>query len=77
MDKITKFLKKLSFKERDGIEHILDKIERRDIIDLDVKKLRGKENIFRVRKGSIRIIFLMKNHTTNIITIERRSDATY
>lgn len=44
---------------------------------LDIKKLRGHENIFRVRKGNIRIIFVKDKKDISILTIERRRENTY
>ena len=77
MDKIQKFLQKLFQKERTAIESIINQIIRRDITGIDVKKLRGEDHLFRVRKGNIRIIFSMKKDYAYIITIERRNDTTY
>ena len=77
MDKIQKFLQKLSQKERTAIESIINQIIRRDITGIDVKKLRGEDHLFRARKGNIRIIFSMKKDYAYIITIERRNDTTY
>lgn len=77
MDKIEKFLKKLSQKERVAIEQIIDQIARRDIASVDVKKLQGEEYLFRARKGDIRIIFSIKKDQIHILAIERKSDTTY
>ena len=78
MDKISKALDKLSAKEREVIKNILLKIRDNFFTGLDLKKLKNKDNIFRVRKGKIRIIFKMKKgEQISILTIERRSDKTY
>lgn len=45
--------------------------------DLDVKKLKGKINIFRVRKGKFRIIYHIMKNSISIISLEKRSDHTY
>jgi mRNA-degrading endonuclease RelE of RelBE toxin-antitoxin system len=57
MDKISKALKKLTIKEKEIVKAILEKIKNNSISDLDIKKLKGYDNIFRARKGKIRIIF--------------------
>lgn len=44
---------------------------------LDVKKLKGRKDVYRVRVGTVRIIFYMKDEETKIIEIEFRSDTTY
>lgn len=49
----------------------------KNLNDLDVKKLKGYKNIFRVRKGTVRIIFRVTNNQIYILAIERRYDTTY
>ncbi|MEK7576613.1 MAG: hypothetical protein AAB482_02865 [Patescibacteria group bacterium] len=77
MDKIEKFLKKLSSKERDSVQYIIEKILSDSTHDLDIKKLKGEQNFFRIRKGSIRIIFFKDNADIRIVFIGRRDDNTY
>ena len=77
MDKLAKALAKMSDNDRQRIRDIIKKIYIRDFIDLDFKKLAGRDDIYRVRKGDWRIIFrLIKNEAT-ILAIEKRSDNTY
>lgn len=45
--------------------------------NLDIKKLKGHQNIFRVRKGKIRIIFTKDKKEILIFSIERRREDTY
>jgi mRNA-degrading endonuclease RelE of RelBE toxin-antitoxin system len=78
MDRIEKVLKKLSGKERKSIETLLKKIKNEDLQDLDLKKLRERGDIFRVRKGDLRIIYQeRKDGGISILAIERRSEKTY
>ena len=77
MDKIGKALQKLTDKEQVNIKNILLQIKDGDLEKLDVKKLKGQNNIFRVRKGKLRIIFKKDNDDLMILTIERRNDTTY
>ena len=77
MDRISKFLNKLSQKERDFVDIILSKILARKFETFDIKKLKGKNDEFRIRKGSIRIIFTMSNDSLKILSIERKSVNTY
>lgn len=78
MDRITKALKKLTEKERSAVREILESIAQKDTKALDVKKLKGREDIFRVRKGSIRVIYqCTKLGRISILAIERRSEKTY
>jgi mRNA-degrading endonuclease RelE of RelBE toxin-antitoxin system len=78
MDKISKALKKLLSNEKKSIEKILVKLKRFDFSGLDVKKLKGREDIYRAHKGDLRIIFYYsRNKDINILALERRSDNTY
>lgn len=78
MDKIAKALKKLNQKERELIKEILVKLKNKQLENLDSKKLQGRNDIFRIRKGKIRIIYrLDEKGNIFILAVERRSDTTY
>jgi len=78
MDKIVKALKKLSQRESELIKEILVKLENKQLENLDIKKLKGRNDIFRIRKGQIRIIYrLDKKGNIFILAIERRSNTIY
>lgn len=77
MDKIAKALKKLAAGEKKIVKAILVKINCHDFNGLDIKKLKGRQDIYRVRKGKIRIIYRLDNNKIFILTVERRSDNTY
>ncbi len=78
MDKIQKALESLSEKEKLQVKIILLKIKSGTFSGFDLKKLKNREDIYRIRKGKLRIIF--QKHADNrysILAIERRSDNTY
>jgi len=78
MDKITKALKKLRPEERDRIKAILKKIQNKQLENLDLQKLKGRDAVYRVRKGKLRIIYRINfDGSIFIVAIERRSDNTY
>lgn len=77
MDKVDKALKKLSPKEKQQLKEILVQIDKGDFQGLDIKKLKGRDDIFRVRKGNIRIIFRKIEQSIKILTLERRASKTY
>lgn len=57
---------------------VMKRISMNDLTGLDVRKLKDRDNAFRVRKGDFRIIFRTNNHGINvIIAVERRSESTY
>lgn len=77
MDKIKKALCKLTAKERGRIKEILKQLNSRHTDGLDIKKLKGRDDIFRARKGDIRIIYKVAEREIFILAIERRSEKTY
>ena len=75
---VDKALNKLSSKERSKLAEILQLIEANNLVGLDVKRLKGHRDIYRVRKGKIRVIFSKdKQGAIFILFVERRSDNTY
>ena len=72
MDKITKFLLKLSEKEREFILFVMGKISILSLDWLDIRKLQWETDLFRVRKWKIRIIFKKENLKWVIIDINYR-----
>jgi len=77
MDKVKKALQKLSAKERQRIKRILLKITKGQMQRVDIRKLKGRNDIFRVRSGGLRIIFRRDKGGIFILTIARRNEKTY
>ena len=77
MDKIKKALKRLSAKERLKVKQLLTKLKNNETKGLDIKKLKDRHDIFRLRSGDLRIIYRVKNNQLNILSIERRNERTY
>jgi len=77
MNEKEKFLLKISIKDRLRILQALNFIMRGDLTSLDVKKLKGTSNIFRVRVGNYRIFYEVMERKNIILKIDRRNDHTY
>jgi mRNA-degrading endonuclease RelE of RelBE toxin-antitoxin system len=77
MDKITKFLKRLHSKEQERMKVVVTDIIAGKTARYDVKKLKGHANLYRVRVGDIRVIYLEIGQKRNLITMDRRSEKTY
>jgi len=77
MPSLKKLLSKFSAEERRILEPLIAAIISLNWRGLDVKKLKGYNNIFRVRKGKIRIIFIKEKNEIFIIAIDRRREDTY
>ncbi len=71
MDAIQKALKKLSPQERERIKDILVKLLSGNTKGLDIKKLKGRDDIFRIRKGDLRIVYQKEEKSIFILLVER------
>lgn len=77
MNKLDKFLCKLDKKTRIIVEKVVTLITLGNFSILDIKKLRGSQNRYRIRVSKIRIIFEQTKNGNNIIDISFRDDNTY
>ncbi|MCL4358146.1 hypothetical protein M1512_04635 [Patescibacteria group bacterium] len=76
-DKIKKLLAKLSPKERELVKLLILRIKLDDTQGLDIKQLRGHPDLFRVRKGRIRVLYRKTKTNFVIVRIDRRNEKTY
>lgn len=76
-DRLQKNLNRLTEKERQKIKKILFLIKAGNFNGLDVKKLKNRQDIFRVRRGDLRIIFKKSKTDIFILAVERRCEAAY
>jgi len=77
MPSLKKFLSRFSEEEKRALEPLIAAVVSLNWRNLDVKKLKGYHNVFRVRKGNIRIIFSKDKKEIFIISIDRRREDTY
>lgn len=78
MNKIEKALAKLSVKERQCVQRILASLAGGNIAGLNIKKLKGRDDILRVRKGDIRIIYRIdEKGAIFVLSVQRRKEDTY
>ncbi|PIP86897.1 plasmid stabilization protein [Candidatus Campbellbacteria bacterium CG22_combo_CG10-13_8_21_14_all_36_13] len=77
MNKLDKFLSKLDKKTRYEIEKTINVILGGDFSKFDIKKLKGKHNLFRVRVGKVRIVFKYAKDGNFVQSISFRNDTTY
>jgi len=77
MDKIEKALAKLSEKEQKKIKQALKKLFSKELEGLDIKKLKDRSDIFRLRISDLRIIYRHNEGKTYILAISRRNEKTY
>ena len=77
MDKIEKFLRKISKHDRDRVEHATVQLFRRDLNGLDWRKLKGYEHLYRIRTGDYRIIYYDDGEKIILKAVKRRDESTY
>ena len=67
-----KFLKKLDPETRDRIFSAIDRLS--DPFSLPYEKLRGEKNVYRIRVGEYRVIYLVdkRNKVVFILKIDKR-----
>lgn len=77
-DKIQKFLQKLDAERRAITEELLRNITLGNFTGLNIKKLGGISNRYRLRKGDIRILFSLDEKRRAVeIEVDWRNDTTY
>ncbi|KND50399.1 MAG: hypothetical protein AB202_01960 [Parcubacteria bacterium C7867-007] len=77
MDKLGKLLKKLSQNDRDRLEEVLTLLISGDTSSLDIKKLKGVTDVYRVRTGDMRVIFQKQGKELFVLEVGRRDEGTY
>tara|TARA_B100000745_G_scaffold299981_1_gene252283 strand:+ start:3830 stop:4072 length:243 start_codon:yes stop_codon:yes gene_type:complete len=77
MDRNQKFLKLLNEKEFDSVQSVLRAIVSGDTSTLISKKLSGYPNLYRIRVGSIRVIYVVHSDYNEILFVGRRNEKTY
>lgn len=77
MDKVQKFIRKLSKSEAERVFDVIKRIQAGELSALDVHKLKGDSDRYRVRLGRVRILFTKISTRNEITRVEFRSDHTY
>lgn len=74
MDRIKKFLSKLTKKERALMRKILGDVLTLNTQNYDVKPLKGYKGFFRLRKGDIRVVFTKEKNMGIVADIDFRKN---
>lgn len=77
MDKTDKFLKKLNGSESVRVINAITGILAGKIDNYDIKKLKGYQDVYRIRIGAIRIIYRQLSDDIEVLDVGRRSEKTY
>lgn len=76
-DKLAKAIAKLSAQEKAAVQLLLLRIRLGDTFGLDIKQLRGYDDLFRVRKGRLRVIYLKNATKFKVVRVDLRDNKTY
>jgi mRNA-degrading endonuclease RelE of RelBE toxin-antitoxin system len=77
VDRLTKSLRRLARKDRRMADQLVSKLIDGDFGHLKIKKLRGIDNVFRARKGRVRVVYRLYGRRVIILDVDLRSDTTY
>ncbi|MDO8522637.1 MAG: hypothetical protein Q7S08_05160 [bacterium] len=77
MHRIDKFLARLDVKLRQKVLDIAERIKNGDFSGLDMRKLKGSQDVYRVRVGRVRIKFIMDASGIRVLNIDNRNENTY
>jgi mRNA-degrading endonuclease RelE of RelBE toxin-antitoxin system len=75
-DKIKKLLSKLLSKECEIVKLLIMRVKLDDLEGLDVKQLKGHSDLFRVRKGRLRVVYRKTSSEFLIVRVDRRNEKT-
>jgi mRNA-degrading endonuclease RelE of RelBE toxin-antitoxin system len=76
-DKIKKLLAKLAPSEREIVKLLILRVKLDDTVGLNIRQLTGHADLFRVRKGRLRIVYHKSLMGFTIVRIDRRNEKTY
>ena len=76
-DKIKKLLAKLTPGERELVRLLILRIKLDDTLGLDIKRLKGHPDLYRARKGRLRVVYRKTPAEFLIVRIDRRNEKTY
>ena len=78
MKNIDKFIDKLNSKDKIKVLGIIEQIKKGEISGFNIKKLKGKDNFYRVRKMQFRFIYeVSADNSLHVIDVSRKDDNTY
>ena len=77
MDKIQKALAKLPKQYREVFEAMMVKLMTRDFLGLNMARMKGYKDVYRVKHGRLRVIFRMNQQGLYVLEAGLRSEKTY
>ena len=77
MDKVKKAVAKLPKEYKSKFDWLMLKLWARDFSGLDMIKLKGQNDLFRVKKSRLRVIFRLTKNNIEVLQVDLRNEKTY
>lgn len=77
MNELQKSLAKLPKEYKNTFELLMIRLLSRDFLGLNITKLKGQKNIYRLKHGKLRIIFKVQGNDLLVLQVGLRSEKTY
>ncbi len=77
MNKLQKAIAKLPKEHKATFGLLMVRLLARDFLGLNITKLKGQKDIYRLRHGKLRIIFQIRNDELLVLQLGLRSEKTY
>ena len=77
MDKVQKALAKLPKQHREIFDALMVKLMARDFLGLNLARMKGFKDVYRVKHGRFRVIFRMNGQGLFVLEVGLRSEKTY
>ena len=77
MNEIEKALAKIPKEYKATFDALMLRLLGRDFLGLNIAKLKGQKDVYRLRRGKLRIIFRMSKEQILVLQVGLKSEKTY
>lgn len=77
MNELQKALAKLSKEHKEVFDYLALRLLARDFLGLNIAKLKGSKDIYRIKQGRLRVIFRMNGEQITVLSVGLRNENTY
>lgn len=77
MNELQKAIAKLPKEYRAAFDSLMIRLLARDLLGLNLAKLKGHKDVFRIKQGKLRIIFRMNQERLSVLQVGLRSERIY
>ena len=77
MNEVQKVLAKLPKEYKTSFDILMLRLLARDFMGLNIARLKGHKDIYRVKQGRLRVIYRMDGRNLSVLEVGLRSEKTY